>query len=107
MKLKKILGIIVVMFLLTAITPVSTMAATPASTETRDPEKDAQLLAKITTRVNEIQEMDKTNLSNSEKRSLRKELKQLHKDASGLDSKVYLSVGALIIIILILILVLR
>lgn len=72
-----------------------------------DGAKDAAMYSHIVTRVNEIQAMDKTNLSFSEKASLRKELKKMKKEATGLSSKVYLSVGAIIIIILILILILK
>jgi len=62
---------------------------------------------RILTRVNEIKEMDKSNLSSAEKKELRKELRSLKKEArsSGVNG-VYLSVGAIIIIILLLILIL-
>ncbi len=69
--------------------------------------KEAALYSHIVSRVNEIQSMDKTTLTASDKKELRKELKEMKKEATGLDSKVYLSVGAIIIIILLLILILR
>jgi uncharacterized protein YfkK (UPF0435 family) len=75
----------------------------------RDSLEDANTVARITTRVYEIQAMDKTNLSPSEKKSLRKELKELKKQANAVSSSnhgVYLSIGAIIIIILLLILIL-
>ena len=72
-----------------------------------DSANDSKVFAHIIQRVNEIQAMDKSNLSASEKKALRKELKELKHQADGLDSKVYLSVGAIIIIILLLILILR
>ena len=72
-----------------------------------DSASDSKIAAQIVSRVNEIQAMDKTNLSSSEKKALRKELTGLKKQAEGLDSKVYISVGAIIIIILLLILILR
>ena len=50
--------------------------------------------------------MDKTNLSDGEKRELKKELKGLKQKADGLGKGVYLSLGAIIIIILLLILIL-
>ena len=78
-----------------------------AATLPEDGAKDAALYSHIVTRVNEIQSMDKTNLSYSEKTALRKELKSMKKEASGPDKKVYLSVGAIIIIILVLILILK
>lgn len=76
-------------------------ASTPAKA------KDAQVYAKIVSRVAEIQAMDKSNLSAAEKKALKKELKQMKATAEGLDSRVYISVGAIIIAILLLILILR
>ena len=72
-----------------------------------DPVKDASVYSHIVNRVNEIQNLDKTELSYTEKIALRKELKTMKKQAGGLDKKVYLSVGAIIIIILLLILILN
>ena len=60
----------------------------------------------IELRVNEIKAMDKSTLNRIEKKELRNELRDMRKEAKGLDSKVYLSIGAIIIIILILILIL-
>lgn len=78
-----------------------------ASITVRDTANDAQVYSKLVTRLSEIQSMDKTNLTAGEKKNLRNELKDMKKAAEGLDSKVYISVGAIIIIILLLILILR
>ncbi|HJS01496.1 MAG TPA: hypothetical protein VJ780_11225 [Flavobacterium sp.] len=56
-------------------------------------------------RLNEIKEMDKSNLSTAEKKELRKEVKTIKKDLKSMGRGVYLSVGAIIIIILLLILI--
>ena len=69
--------------------------------------KNDELAAHIISRVNEIDRMDKSNLSPAEKKELRNELKGLKNQAEGLDKRVYLSIGAIIIIILLLILILR
>ncbi|WP_379088570.1 hypothetical protein [Pedobacter sp. UC225_65] len=61
---------------------------------------------RIVNRVEEIRNMDKSNLSREEKRALRKELKEMKEQARVLQKGVYLSVGAIIIIILLLILIL-
>ena len=58
----------------------------------------------IEARLVEIRKMDKTNLSSAEKKELRKEVKDLRKEAR--NGGIYLSVGAIIIIILLLILLL-
>lgn len=63
-------------------------------------------LNRITSRVEEIRAMDKSNLSRTEKKELRKELKEMKKKANAIGGGVYLSVGAIIIIILLLILIL-
>lgn len=63
-------------------------------------------LEKITNRVEEIRAMDKSNLSRSEKKELRKELREMKHQARAMGGGVYLSVGAIIIIILLLILIL-
>lgn len=63
-------------------------------------------LKQITNRVQEIKSMDKSNLSKSERKELRQELRGLKKQANALGGGVYLSVGAIIIIILLLILIL-
>ncbi len=57
-------------------------------------------------RLNEIKEMDKSNLTSSDKKELRKEIKALRTNLKEKSSGVYLSVGAIIIILLLLILIL-
>ena len=71
-----------------------------------DSTKDAEIAANIVKRVTEIDNMDKTSLSPSEKKALKKELRDMKNQADGLDKRVYLSIGAIIIIILLLILIL-
>lgn len=75
-----------------------------AATHPVDNPADVAAVNKIISRVNEIQAMDKANLSSDEKKALKKELKQMKHQADGLSKKVTLSVGAIIIIILLLIL---
>ena len=59
----------------------------------------------IKRRVYEIRDMDKSNLSKADRKELRKELKEMKKEARAIQG-IYLSVGAIIIIILLLILIL-
>ena len=64
-------------------------------------------LDSIENRVNEIQHMDKSNLSKSEKRELKTELKTMKKQANAIaGGGVYLSITAIVIIILVLIILL-
>ena len=59
----------------------------------------------IKQRVYEIKAMDKSNLTRAERKELRKELREMKKEARAVQG-IYLSVGAVIIIILLLILIL-
>lgn len=61
---------------------------------------------RITDRVEEIRDMDKSDLTSSERKELRKELREMKNAARAMNGGVYLSVGAIIIIILLLILIL-
>jgi hypothetical protein len=81
------------------ITPAATAVTTPASI--KDP-KAEQLIS----RLNEIKVMDKTEMSKSEKKALRKEVKVIKKELKSSHQGIYLSIGAIIIIILLLILLL-
>ena len=72
----------------------------------RDSTSEKVRAEKIMQRLTDIQCMDVASLSASEKQDLRKELKGLKKEAKDFTNKgVYLSVGAIIIIILLLILI--
>tara|TARA_R110000850_G_scaffold274635_1_gene412454 strand:+ start:88097 stop:88363 length:267 start_codon:yes stop_codon:yes gene_type:complete len=57
-------------------------------------------------RLEEIKEMDKSDLSRSERKELRKEVRSIKKELRSTGNGVYLSVGAIIVIILLLILLL-
>lgn len=61
-------------------------------------------LAEIESRVSEIKSMDLADLSNEERKEVRNELKEMKAEARQLGGGVYLSIGAIIIIILLLIL---
>jgi hypothetical protein len=100
MLLKNFFKSVIVALSLTLAAPAIANAAVSDSTA------DVATLNTIVTRVNEIQNMDKSNLSTTEKKALKKELKLMKHQAEGLGRGVYLSVGALIIIILLLILIL-
>ena len=58
------------------------------------------------TRLEEIKAMDKSSMSSSEKKELRKEVRAIKANLSSTGNGVYFSVGAIIIIILLLILLL-
>ena len=60
----------------------------------------------LVVRLNEIKNMDRANMSSSEKKALRKELRTMKREARNSNGGIYLSVGAIIIVILLLILLL-
>lgn len=55
-------------------------------------------------RLKEIKSMDKSDLSRTEKRELRKEVKSIKAELTAAGKGIYLSIGAIIIVILLLIL---
>lgn len=57
-------------------------------------------------RLEDIKKMDKSSLSSSEKKELRKEVKTIKADLRSTGNGLYLSLGAIIIILLLLILLL-
>ncbi|HEY5371361.1 MAG TPA: hypothetical protein VIJ75_20455 [Hanamia sp.] len=59
----------------------------------------------LVVRINEIKNMDRSNMSSSEKKALRKELHTMKRESRS-NGGIYLSVGAIIIIVLLLILLL-
>ena len=75
------------------------------ATEKTNPEVPERVKT-LLSRLDEIKEMDKSNLSRTEKKELRKEVKAIRTELRASNNGVYLSVGAIIIIILLLILIL-
>jgi len=84
----------------------NTVSAAPTKDKVELTAEQKALVEKITNRVEEIKAMDKSHMSRSEKKALRKELKEMKQQARAAGGGVYLSVGAIIIIILLLILIL-
>lgn len=54
-------------------------------------------------RLDEIQKMDKSDLTNSDKRKLRKEVRGINMKLSHVSGGIYLSVGTVILIVVLLI----
>lgn len=107
MTVKKILRIVTVTMFITIAIPTysaTTINGSPkrANTSKNEEPRAQQLLL----RLENIRDMNKSELTNSEKRNLRKEVKGIKKEMKVLSGGVYLSVGAIIIVILLLILLL-
>ncbi len=92
---KKLITILLFSMSTAIITPA--FAADPVGPKTENA-NDARA-QEIYNRVVEIRNMDKSNLTSSEKKELRKELKSLKKEAKANNGKgIYLSIGAIIVI---------
>lgn len=106
--MKKLTVSIVTVLLLSSYLPTPSRAASEnnpmaeASTETAKAAQAGTLL----TRLDEINAMDKSTLSKPEKKQLRKEVRAINKTLSGISGGVYISVGALLVVILLLVLLL-
>ena len=79
----------------------STVPTVPADPET--PTTQTITTNTALNRVMEIQAMDKSHLSASEKKALRKELKTIKKQAQISNSGIYISASTLLLIIILLI----
>ena len=101
MNVKKLTGIAMITLLMTVSIPAISAPMLP--TEPSNSEAAAQALI---TRLHEIKDMDKSNLSKTEKKELRNEVKNIKKELKANSRGIYLSVGAIIIIVLLLILLL-
>jgi hypothetical protein len=102
--MKKLMICIATASLFLAFTPVQAVAAMEA-TPTSNPvpnSADAEKVNVLVKRLNEIDAMDKSNLSSSEKKELRKEVRTIKKEVKALGGGVYISVGVLLLIIILL-----
>ncbi|TCC93245.1 hypothetical protein EZ428_00280 [Pedobacter frigiditerrae] len=103
--MKKFIYSLVLVFTL-AVSTTNVSAADKKEPKTEMTAEQKVQFDKIVNRVEEIRNMDKSNLTREEKKALRKELREMKDKARALSGGVYLSVGAIIIIILLLILIL-
>jgi len=97
---KKIIPVLLMAICIALVTPVFAGETPEAKTEVPKEVRAQQ----IETRLIEIRDMNKTNLTSTEKKDLRKEVKSLRREARRRG--IYISVGALVIIILLLIILL-
>jgi hypothetical protein len=105
--MKKLLVCIMTVTSLLTFNPNQSMGATKTNPPSTEP--SAATVAKINVmvnRLNEIDAMDKSTLSASEKKELRKEVRVIKKEIKRSGGGVYLSVGALLLIIILLIVLL-
>ena len=95
--------LLVCAFTLTSLTTLAAESTDPK--KEIDPKERAEQLKK---RVYEIWEMDFSDMDKEEKTEIKLELKEIKKEikkTNGLDSKVSISIGAIIIILLLIIII--
>ncbi|WP_143959348.1 hypothetical protein [Litoribacter populi] len=102
--MKKIAYFLSVLFLMTAFVPAAVGAPTKDKEKKEMTAAEKERLVEIEDRVEEIKAMDFSDMSKEERKDVRKELKEMNKEAKQLSGGVYISVGAIIIILLLLIL---
>jgi hypothetical protein len=107
MKTKKILRIAIFVMLIAIAVPANSAIPSLANSKPNSPAKTENPRAQeLLQRLEEINGMNKTEMTRVEKKDLRKEVKEIKKEMKAIKGGVYLSVGAIIIIILLLILLL-
>ena len=108
--MKKITFCAMAIFLSLAFYPVQSMAATTkmaakSTLVVSKPEVSAQTKT-LELRLDQIGKMDKSNLNSTEKRALRKEVRSIKEKLAADGGYIYVSVGAAILIVVLLIVLL-
>ena len=87
--------------------------ASPAIANTADPvvstvpaETPEAKVARLQKRIEEIKAMDKSKMSRTERKALKKEVREIREEVKAVSGGVYISIGALLVVILLLILLL-
>ena len=95
------------MFLSLTFMPLHSSAAAtePVTTEAPKPAESAEAKA-LELRLNEIKAMDRSVMKPSEKKALRKEVKSINHRLREVSGGVYLSVAAIVLIVILLIVLL-
>jgi hypothetical protein len=102
--MKKLIKSIVTALLIMSVFPTQMYANTAPVEAVSMHIEDAKAEVMIK-RLNEINDMDKSSMTRLEKKALRKEVKEIQKTMGSGNGGVYISLGALLIIILLLILI--
>ncbi|MDO9275605.1 MAG: hypothetical protein Q7T92_08675 [Lutibacter sp.] len=94
------LYLMIMMLSLGAFTTVNASEKNPTTAAKEIPAEVQVML----NRLEEIKDMDKSDLSRAEKKELRKEVRAINTEIRSTNSGIYISVGAIIIILLLIIL---
>jgi len=108
--MKKITFVVMAMFLSLAFYPTISSAAVTKTAVTSTmvvakPAETAETKA-LLKRLDQIDKMDKSNLKGTEKKALRKEVRSIKKQLEATGGYIYVSAGAIILIVILLIILL-
>jgi hypothetical protein len=105
--MKKTTIYLMLLLLSVSIIPTSTYAdVSHSSSISNNPKEIPPEVQIMLDRLNEIKSIDKSEMSRVEKKALRKEVKSINKTLRSSGNGIYLSIGAILIIVLLLILLL-
>lgn len=96
----------IVMFMAITLPASSAIIDPSASSNNSTPNTENPRAQQLLQRLEDIKGMEKSTMTKADKRELRKEVKDIKKEMKAIKGGVYLSVGAIIIVILLLILLL-
>ena len=106
---KTVLFVLILMFSLgtltafAAKTDLKTTTDNPAVPEKKENKLSEEEMSRLTRRVEEIRDMDKTNMTVKEKRELKSELKGIKKNVKEHGGYIYIGTAALILIIILIV----
>lgn len=101
--MKKLSLSIMITFLLLSFAPASVKAeTTPPSGPTTSKRAESPEARALRGRLDEIKSTDKSNMNASEKKQLRKEKRAVKKELRAVGGGVYISAGALIVVLVLL-----
>ena len=103
--MKKLIAYFIAALMLVAFTPIQSIAAEKEPISFSTAKKESPELKALINRVNEINAMDRSTMSRSEKREIRKELRAIKREVNKHDGggAVYISGGLLLLIIILII----
>lgn len=102
--MKKISFYLMMIVLSLCIVPTQTSATEkPITTVNGNPKEIPAEVKVLLNRLEEIKAMDKSELNSSEKKELRKEVRKINAELRSTGNGIYISVGAIIIILLLII----
>lgn len=105
MKTARLIKSLLVIMMIAMATPTFANVAEPANITTPIETPEAKI-ARLTQRIDEIKAMDKSKMSRGERKALKKEVREIRDEVKALSGGVYISIGAILVIILLLILLL-